>query len=79
MISNALDRSKNTVIGNLPISRYCEIRSTISKEAYSVECNFLKPYWLLYNRSLFVKYSYTWLKTTFSNVFEMDDSNDIER
>ena len=57
-------------MGNFPLARSLPMISIISKDANSVECKVRNPYWLLYKRLFLLKYSYSYIKTAFSNIFE---------
>lgn len=49
-VSNAFAISMKMVIGILPFSISCRIRSTICSDANSVECYSLNPYWRYKNK-----------------------------
>ena len=48
-----------------------------SKDANSVECKVRNPHWVLYKRLFILKYSYSCIKTAFSNIFENAGNSDI--
>ena len=58
-------------MGKFPLSRSLPMISIISKDAISVECKVRNPYWLLYKRLFLLKYSYSCVKTVFSNILIM--------
>ena len=64
-------------MGNFPLSRSLPMISIISKDANSIECEVRNPYWLLYKRLFLLKYSYSYIKTAFSNIFENAGNSDI--
>ena len=51
-VSKGFDKSMYILMGVVPLSKCCVILSTSSNTASSVECSFLKPYWLQTNKSL---------------------------
>ena len=51
-VSKGFDKSRYTLIRVVSLSKCCVILSTSSNTASSVECSFLKPYWLQKNKSL---------------------------
>ena len=51
-VSKAFDKSRYTLMRVVPLSKCCVILSTSSNTASSVECSFLKPYWLQKYKSL---------------------------
>ena len=77
-VSRALDKSRNTPIGNFPLSRSLLMTSIISKDATSVECKVRNPYWLLCKRSFLLKFSYSCIKGAFSNILEDAGKSDID-
>ena len=64
-------------MGNFPLSRSLPMISIISKDANSVECKVRNLYWLLYKILFLLKYSYSCIKTAFSNIFENAGNSDI--
>ena len=76
-VSEAFDKSRNTPMGNFPLSRSLPMRSIISKDDNFVECKVGNPYWLLYKRLFLLKYSYSCIKTAFSNIIENAGNSDI--
>ena len=78
-VSNAFDRSRKIENGNFFPSIYSFILSTNLRAASSVEWFLRNPYWLLKRRWLDVKYSEICLNATFSNIWSMEDNEDIGR
>ena len=76
-VLKAFDKSRNTPMGDFPLSRSLPIISIIFKDANSVECKVQNPYWLLYKVPFLLKYSYSCIKTAFSNIFENARNSDI--
>ena len=76
-MSKAIDKSRNTPLGNFPLSRSLPMISIISKDTNSVECKVRNPYWLLYKILFLLKYSYSCIKTAFSYIFENAGNSDI--
>ena len=53
-VSKAFDKSRYTLMGFVPLSKCCVILYISSNIASSVECSFLKPYWLQKHSSVVV-------------------------